>query len=138
MAVVESWIQKGTDGTLCFGNYKLQKRTKLSDFEQEGYLYKRKTFKEITTLEQFGLFLYESVEGTAVTGFKATENSVSLKVEGMEDAQITLGLEPETEYTVSLDGSNVGVIKTNLSGKLMLSVELDQDQQRLVEAVKVS
>ena len=42
------------------------------------------------------------------------------------------------EQTVSMDCNNFGEIKTNLRGKRSLSVELDQDQQRLVEAVKVS
>ncbi len=136
MAVIEALIQKEADGTLSFGNYLLDTKTKLSDFEYEGDLYKVKTFKEITKLEKNGLFVYESVEGTAVTGFKLTEDSVTMKVEGAEDAQITLGLEPETEYKVTVGGSDVGVIKTNLSGKLVLSVELEAGQLKEIVAVK--
>lgn len=137
MAVVEELIRKETDGTLSFGNYLLDSKNKLSDFEYEGDLYKVKTFKEITKLEKNGLFVYESVEGTAVTEFKVTETGISMEVEGAEDAQVTLGLEPETEYNVKVDGAEVGVIKTNLGGKLVFSVELDKAQKRSIEIVRV-
>lgn len=136
MAVIKELIKKGANGTLCFGDYTLDTKTKLSDFEFEGDLYKVKTFKEITKLEKNGLFVYESVEGTAVTDFKVTENSASMKIEGISDVQVTLGLEPETKYDVKIDGNDHGTMKTNLSGKLVLSIELDEGQSRTVEAVK--
>ena len=50
--------------------------------------------------------------------------SVTFTVEGDEDAQITVGLEEDTEYDVYLNDANVGRMKTNLSGKLNISVEL--------------
>ena len=71
------------------------------------------------------MFVYESVPGTAVTGFKATEEEVSFQVEGQEDAQITLELEAGTEYDIKINGTDAGVMKTNLGGKLSISVELD-------------
>lgn len=136
MAVVKELIRKDANGTLSFGNYLLDQKTKLSDFEFGGDMYKVKTFKEITKLEKNGMFLYESVEGTAVTEFKASASEVSFKVEGTNDAQITLGLEPEVTYDVKIDGKDYGVMSTNLSGKLVLSVELDEGQVRTIEAVK--
>lgn len=136
MAVIEELIRKGDNGTLDFGNYMLESKTKLSDFEFEGDFYKVKTFKEITKLEKNGLFVYESVEGTTVTGFKVSDSKVSFNVEGLEDAQITLGLEPESTYDVKIDGRDYGAMKTNLSGKLVISVELDEGQTRSIEAVK--
>ena len=136
MAVVEELIRIEEDNTLSFGNYLLDSKTKLSDFEYEGDIYKVKTFKEITKLEKNGLFVYESVLGTAVTGFKASEDSVKMNVSGVSDTQITLGLEPESSYKVIVDGSEIGVIKTNLSGKLVLSVELDEGSVKVIEAVK--
>ena len=45
-------------------------------------------------------------------------------MEGNEDAQITVGLADDTEYEVTIGEENVGKMKTNLGGKLMLSVEL--------------
>lgn len=136
MAVIEELIRKGDNGTLDFGNYMLESKTKLSDFEFEGDFYKVKTFKEITKLEKNGLFVYESVEGTTVTGFKVSDSKVSFNVEGLEDAQITLGLEPESTYDVKIDGRDYGAMKTNLSGKLVISVELDEGQTRSIEVVK--
>ena len=124
MPVIKELIRKESDGTISFGNYELPAKTKLQDFEHNGDLYKVKTFKEITKLEKNGLFVYESVPGTAVSHFNATENGISFVVEGSEDAQVTIGVEESTEYRISINGIDAGVVKTNLSGKLVLSVEL--------------
>ena len=59
------------------------------------------------------------------TGFKATEEEISFQVEGAEDAQITLELEAGTEYDIQINGTDAGVMKTNLGGKLSISVEFD-------------
>lgn len=48
MSVVEELIRKEDNGTLSFGNYLLDAKTKKADFEFQGDLYKVKTFKEIT------------------------------------------------------------------------------------------
>ena len=125
MAVVEELIRKD-ETTLSFGNYELASKTKLSDFEFMGDLYKVKTYKEITKLEKNGLFVYESVPGTAVHNFAATADEVVFQVEGYTDSQVTLELEAETDYNVAIGGQDAGVIKTNLGGKLVLSVELDE------------
>ena len=125
MPVINELIRSEKDGTLSFGNYELDTKSKLSDFEYCGDTYKVKTFKEITKLERNGSFVYESVPGTAVMNFKATDTGLSFKVEGSEDAQITVGLEADTEYEVYVGGGDAGNMKTNLGGKLSLSVELD-------------
>ena len=54
-----------------------------------------------------------------------TADTVTFTVEGPEDAQITLGLEEETEYEIDIAGAVAGTMKTNLGGKLSLSVELE-------------
>ena len=125
MPVIESLIRSEADGTISFGNYKLDTKSKLDNFEHAGDLYKIKTFYEITKLERNGLFVYESVPGTAVTNFKQDEKTVSFTVEGPEDAQITLELAEETEYEITIDGKSAGTMKTNLGGKLSMSVELE-------------
>ncbi len=137
MAVVDELIRKESDGTLSFGNYLLDKKSKISDFEHEGDLYKVKTFKEITKLERNGLFVYESVPGTTVKKFSATEKGLSFYVEGNEDAQITLELEAEKEYKIFLDKTNIGEMKTNLGGKLVLSVELNNNDNVEVMIEKI-
>jgi len=123
MPVVEELIRKEADGRISFGNYTLEKKSKVSDFEVNGDLYKVKTYKEITKLEKNGMFVYESVPGTDVMNLKVTENEMSFTAEGLSDSQITVELEPETEYTIFIDGKNAGRMKTNLGGKLVLSLE---------------
>lgn len=126
MPVIESLIRSEADGTISFGNYKLATKSKLQDFEHAGDLYKIKTFYEITKLERNGLFVYESVPGTAVENFAVTGEGVEFLVEGDKDAQITVQLEDDTEYEVYVDGAAVGGMKTNMSGKLVVSVELNE------------
>ena len=135
MAVIKELIRKEDDGTLIFGNYEFDTKQKLSDFEFEGDFYKVKTFKEITKLERNGLFVYESVPGTVVTGLKVTDEEIVFSVEGLEDASITLELEPETEYKVYVDGTNIGKMKTNLGGKLVLSIEINPGQTYQIRVV---
>ena len=125
MAAISELIRTEANGTLSFGDYTLGAKAKLDNYDFNGDKYKVKTFKEITKLERNGLFVYESVPGTAVTDFKQTENTVAFTVEGPEDAQITLELEEETEYEISIDGKSAGTMKTNLGGKLSMSVELE-------------
>jgi len=90
MSVVKELIRIEADGSLSFGDYTLDTKSKLQDFEYNGDLYKVKTFKEITKFEKNGMFVYESVEGTAVNNFVASEAGVEFSVEGANDAQITL------------------------------------------------
>ena len=123
MAVSEL-LRKEQDGSLSFGNHNLKEKAKLDGFQHEGGVFKVKTYAEITKLERNGEFVYESVPGTSVNGMEITEAAVSFRVEGSEDAQITLGLAADTEYRVSVAGEDIGVIKTNLGGKLSFSVEL--------------
>ncbi|MCI7087043.1 MAG: endosialidase [Lachnobacterium sp.] len=125
MAAISELIRTEANGTLSFGDYTLGAKAKLDNYDFNGDKYKVKTFKEITKLERNGLFVYESVPGTVVTDFKQTENTVAFTVEGPEDAQITLELEEETEYEISIDGKSAGTMKTNLGGKLSVSVELE-------------
>ena len=110
MPVIESLIRSEADGTISFGNYKLDTKSKLDNFEHAGDLYKIKTFYEITKLERNGSFVYESVPGTAV--------------------------EDDTEYEVYVDGVAVGGMKTNMSGKLVVSVELSEGITCQVKVVK--
>ena len=82
------------------------------------------------------MFVYESVPGTAVTEFAVTDTTVTFKVEGFEDAQITVQLEDDCEYEIYEDGVGVGGMKTNMSGKLSLSVELNEGKEVEVKIVR--
>lgn len=136
MPVIESLIRSEADGTISFGNYKLESKAKLQDFEHAGDLYKIKTYYEITKLERNGMFVYESVPGTVAEHFTVNHDGVEFLVEGDKDAQITIQLEDDTEYEVFVDGAAVGGMKTNMSGKLNLSVELNEGVPCQVKVVK--
>lgn len=138
MSVVEQLIRREDNGSLSFGNYLLQTKTKKSDFEYEGDLYKVKTFQEITKLEKNGIFVYESVPGSTVTDFTADGTEVSFSVEAAKDIGFTLELEPSQEYKVFLDEVELGTMKTNLGGKLNVSIELDEGKKAAVKVVKCS
>lgn len=136
MAVVSELIRE-ENGTLCFGNYELDAKTKLDGFDFKGDQYKVKTFNEITKLERNGSFVYESVPGTAVHGFNATADEVEFVVEGTEDSQITLEMEAGQEYVAIVNGKETGKVKTNLGGKLSLSVELNPGESSSIKIAKV-
>ncbi len=136
MPAVESLISTGDDDSLNFGNYEPDEKQKLDNYEYAGDLYKVKSYRDITKLERNGAFVYESVPGTAVTHFVVTNNGVSFDVEGVKDSQITLQLDDDTEYQVYVDGVAIGNMVTNLSGKLVFSVELAEGKAQAVKFVK--
>lgn len=128
MSVVKELIRVGSGGGISFGDYTLDKKGKKDDFEFQGDNYKVKTHGEITKLEKNGMFIYESVPGTTVHDLKQAEDGLSFTVEGDKDAQITLELEEDALYLVLAKGKELGEMKTNLSGKLSFSIELEQEE----------
>ncbi len=93
MSVIEELIRLGNNGTISFGNYLLDSKKKVLDFE--------------------------------------------VIVESGEDLQLTLELEPETEYKILIDNVNVGKIKTNMAGKVNFSIEMQQNVTKTVEIKKI-
>jgi len=136
MPVIEELIRTEQDGTISFGNYKLETKSKLQDFEHDGDLYKVKTFYEITKLERNGMFVYESVPGTAVEMFAVSDDGVEFEVEGDKDAQLTVQLAEDTEYEVFVNGAAAGGMRTNMSGKLSASVELNEGTPVKVKIIR--
>ena len=136
MPVVEELIRTEQDGTISFGNYKLGQKAKKSDFEYQGDMYKVKTYNEITKLERNDMFVYESVPGTAAEHFRVTDEGVEFTVEGSKDAQITVQLENDTDYEIYVNDSAVGNMMTNMSGKISVSVELEEGISVQVKAVR--
>lgn len=124
MGAVKELIRTEADGTISFGDYELESKTKKSDFAYEGDLYKVKTFRELTRLEKNEMFVYESEPGTAVSHLKETADGMSFTVEGPEDAQITVEGEPDVEYSLYINGQLRDTLKANVGGKISFSVEL--------------
>ena len=136
MAAVSELIRKEDNGTVSFGDHTLAAKAKLEDFDIGGNLYKVKTFRELTKLERDGLFVYESEPGTSVNCFEVLPDGVSFTVCGDKDAMITVGLKEDTEYSVNIAGKDIGRIKTNLGGKLSISVELEDKGEINVKVVE--
>lgn len=137
MSVVKELIRTEDNGTISFGNYELDTKSKVSGFEHQGDVYKVKTFSEITKLERNEMFVYESVPGTTVYDLAQENGGMQFAVEGNEDSQITVELEADAEFEIYLDGSSIGKMKTNLGGKLSFSVELENTLQVAVKIVKL-
>ena len=126
MAAIEELIRQEDNGTISFGNHLMDEKKKVLDFEVNGDLYNVKTFCEITKLEKNGKMLMEAVPGATVHNFEMDEKGARYTVEGAEDAQITMELEPDTEYKILIDDVNVGKMKSNLAGKITFIVELQK------------
>ena len=135
MAIIKELIKKESNGTISFGNYELDAKKKVSDFEVSGDMYKVKTWNEITKLERNGTFVYESLPGTAVNVFKETADEVSFFVDGMGQTQITLELEENKEYKVFVNDKDLGVSKTDIGGKLTFDVDLQKGVMTTVKVV---
>lgn len=136
MAVVTELLREEADGTISFGNHTLADKAKVEDFPHAGDIYKVKTFQTMTKLEKNGMFLYESVPGTSVTHFDETEDGVSFVVDGDSDAQLTIGLAENEDYQVWIGDENIGSLKSNISGKINISVELADASEVKVQIKK--
>ena len=133
MAVVNDLIKLESDGTISFGDYTADTKKKVPDFKVNDDVYYVKTFNEITRLEKNGKLLLETVPGSAVHNFSINENLVSFSIEGKDDIQITMELEPESEYRVVVDDFNIGSVNSGAYGKVSFSVEANGNEK----AVKV-
>ena len=117
-------ISLESDGSLRFGDYVSKEKQKSGEFENNGDVYIVKSHSELTRVEKNGKLLYESVPGTLVRNFSLDERKCVFTAEGVHSTQITIELEPETEYRIFIDGANMGKSKSNLSSKLNISAEL--------------
>lgn len=137
MATIKELIRIEESGGISFGNYELAAKTKRSDFEYNGDLYKVKTFREITKLEKNEMFVYESVPGTTVLNMKVDTGRMEFAVEGTENTQITVEMEAECEYKVTIDREVAGFIDSNLGGKVSFSADLNPDKAVQVKIEKI-
>jgi hypothetical protein len=121
-----SSVQEGIaaeGGKVQFGNYEAKDKIKAS-LVLAGDEYAVKTHSEVTRLDKNGALLLEAVPGAVFRDFTADGEKVSFTAEGFDDTDITLSLEPETQYTIFVDAREVDEVRSNLSGKIDFSVEL--------------
>lgn len=136
MSNIAELIRIEDNGMISFGNYLVDSKKKIKDFEVRGDLYNLKTFKEITKLEKNGTLLFEAVPGVAINNFQMDEKTISFNAEGFENTQITMELESSKEYKIIINGENVSSEKTNIAGKLIFSLELsDNPVSAIIEKI---
>ncbi|MCD8019421.1 MAG: endosialidase [Clostridiales bacterium] len=136
MANVKELLRAEGQDSISFGDYSLETKTKLADFRFQDSTYKVKTFREITRLEKNGGVVYESIPGSAVHDYKASERQITFVTEAPDDIHITLEVEPETEYEVFIDDMNIGKMRSSLGGKIDFSIELNEGESAGVRVVK--
>ena len=124
-------ISLDLNGGINFGNHTAKIKQKSNDFEVNGDIYNVKTHSEITRVEKNGKLLFESVPGASVSGFVLTQKDCEFSIVGYASTQITMELEPGTEYDIYIDGANVGRSKSNLSSKLSFSAELNENYKKI-------
>ncbi len=118
-------------GLLNFGDCESVEKQKQEGFELDGNIYNIKSHKEITRLEKNSYLLYESVPGTVVTDFCVGTSEVTFTVNGVEPVQVTLGLEPNAEYRLLINSTQVGKVNANHSGKISFSLSFDTGAQKI-------
>ena len=126
-------IRLEENGTLAFGDFRLQTKQKVLDFENGGDLYQVKSFSQITRLEKNGRLLLEAVPGATIRQFFMDEESVSFELEAAEDVRVTMELCPDTVYTVAANGAELGKVTANVAGKISFSLGMAPGQVASVE-----
>lgn len=137
MAVISESIRIEDNNKISFGDYIVKEKQKVFGFKVGGDEYSIKTHNEITRLNKNSSLLFESVPGSTVHYLKLTEKAAKFDIEGFGNTQVTLELEPSKEYKIIIDDVNVGSTKSNVSGKINFSVELNSTPQK-VKIEKVS
>ena len=132
MSVVTEIIRLEPDRTLSFGNYLVKEKQKVEDFEVLGDFYKVKTHNQVTRLEKNGRLMLETVPGSAIFSFNATEYAVTFNLTGYGDTNITTELESETGYKIIIDGKGIGEMQSNVGGKITFSMDLNETPQRVM------
>ena len=133
MSVIEELIKVEKDGTLSFGNYLVDSKQKVLDFEVNGDLYYVKTYNQVTKIEKNSKLLLEAVPGATIHNLKMEAKVVTFSIEGEEDVKVTMELEGEKEYSVFIESVNVGTVKASVAGKINFSV----DSKKMIKEVKV-
>lgn len=131
MAGIQELIRVEGNNVLSFGNYLMETKKKVQDFDVAGDIYKVKTYSAMTKLEKNGRLLYESLPGTTVHNMSLSEEGMVFEVEGIEDAQITVELEADQDYKIFIEEIQVGKMKTSLAGKISFSVDFRNGNQNV-------
>lgn len=127
MGVIAEGIIVNSDNTISFGNHIATTKVKIDDYKIGEDTYKLRAYNEVTRLTINHILVFESTPGVTVHNFNYTKDKVNFKIEGNDNAQITLELEPNSEYKILLNGRLLDESKANaISGKLSFSFSFDK------------
>jgi hypothetical protein len=130
MSIINEIIRLEEDGGISFGDYESKEKRK-AGLDADGSHFQVKTHDEVTRLEKNGMLLLETVPGAAVHGMVTAADEISFALEGFEDTRITIELEPDQMYRVLINGTNIGNVRSNMAGKVIFSLELDETRQKV-------
>ncbi len=125
-------IKINEDQTLTFGNYEVVEKQKVSDFEYKGDTLAVKTHRDVTVLKSNDTLVIETVPGTLIQNFSSEEGSVSFDIIGYKQTIVTLGVEPEVEYNVYIDGTKIDILTSKASGKASISLDVENVKKSIL------
>lgn len=131
MATIKEGIVLNNDKTLSFGNYEIEEKLKIKDFDVDGDIYKIRTHNEVTRLSKNGKLLLETVPGASVHNLDIKDGKISFLMEGAGDTLVTIELLPNTSYSLYINDLKIDNIKTNIVGKINFSMALSKEPQRI-------
>ncbi len=133
MGIIENGIVVNADNTLSFGNHLATSKVKIDEFKVSSDTYKLRTYNEVTRLTKNHTLVFESTPGVTVHNFDYSDKKVSFKIEGNNNAQITLELNPDSEYKILFNNKLVDEVKANaISGKLSFSVSFEKKLDEVI------
>lgn len=129
MLKVNEIITVNEDNTLTFGNFEVVEKQKVADFEYKGDKLAVKTYKDVTVLKRDGNLIIETVPGSVIENFLEEEFKLSFDISGYKYTSVTLATKPEQEYKVYIDDKEIETVKSKLSGKLSISVDIENTKK---------
>lgn len=125
-------IKINDNNTLRFGNFEAIDKQKVADFDYNGRKLAVKTHKDITVLKADDSLVMETVPGSVVDNFNWTEEKVAFDIIGYKQTMITLGVAPDAEFKVYIDGVETETLRSKASGKISISVDIENVNRALV------
>ena len=124
--VIKEGIRVETDNVFSFGDFTAATKLKINSFEIGGDLYNLRSHAESTRIEKNGALLFEAIPGATCFYFRQNENQTAFSAAGLGATQITLELEPNTEYTLTVGTAKPTAVKTSSTGKISFNANLNK------------
>ena len=124
------------DNTLSFGNFSADTKQKLTDFMFEDNSYNIRAYKESMRLTKHQELLLETVPGANIHHFNKENLEVHFGITGFTNTNITIQLQADTIYRVTVGKDKLGSLNSGISGKINFSVDLTDGKEQVVRVEK--